>query len=968
MKKIWLALLACMSFILMAFGVSCGSKLAFNEGYIKEYTLGETILLDEYVDVELMDSLGCDYTAVLKHKKVGTYNLKDNFSFTPEEPGTYTLIYKVKDGEYKGEISTKIKVVVPDISWTYSTPELGYRVGETLNFAYLKRSLNLVVKSYYDWSFFVQSVKYGDQVVEFTDENEYTFQESGETTITFGVRTEDGQVLTTDYKMNVRVEQVLADGAAEWMEQNNITTHDYTYINPNGKVSFDAGYYTTTTNDNVPYLAFNGNNGNGYKLQNTYVMVDFTGKDLPQIAFGCDEVTSSYMDGKPGILFTNGITNNNGTAYFSRDPLNWSRLTIFGPNKISFPEFDNRARMWATGSTGDPHPMSYNALVEGNQYRYIVGFSAATSTRVTVRILLINLTTSERVYDATQALTNSSGIGNLNLSDKMLNNGKIVLYGRYGRALTFDKVHLPYTNVADIYELDVAATMKTSYKAQVDLNETARVTDFIDIPDGDYMFKVTDPDGEAVEIEDGEFQYTKSGKYLIQYDPKQDGVRPAAVTVQVMYDTTNALPEDTLEIDGAIMASGQFGVTPSTVKDYIIEGSQSLRYYAISETTADKGLIVYLSRSLIDFLFLSRDVDGISFDVYTHDALNFKLSDEGNANNLLQDYTGALTAEEWTTLTITRELCMKNAEAYRSKGYVLGICFYTDTKLPAQTEVYIDNIKLLTSEKPTTISTAAQTFLTNNNISAHAVQSINDDMQVAMYQGMYQGTWDTMKNDDVPYLAYNGNYGKGTYIAVDFTGKNVPQFSFFSKEVTSSLTDGNAGLYVHTGMVKKNGAISSTTNDGRVTFLGPNKIQFARPDSEGRVGMQYGYNGWSYNETTKTNVADKQLVDSPLSIKGLQDGVHYRYVIGVKDAVRETDKGIITLEILLINLDTGAKVVYYETGRHIAHADFTADYISGGNVVMYGRYNTPITLDKIYAAYTNVSDIYSIDVVSNVLN
>ena len=39
-----------------------------------------------------------------------------------------------------------------------------------------------------------------------------------------------------------------------------------------------------------------------------------------------------------------------------------------------------------------------------------------------------------------------------------------------------------------------------------------------------------------------------------------------------------------------------------------------------------------------------------------------------------------------------------------------------------------------------------------------------------------------------------------------------------------------------------------------------------------------------------------------------------------------------------------------------------------GNIVMYSRYNVAITLDKIYAVYEGVSDIYAIDKVSEGLN
>ena len=155
--------------------------------------------------------------------------------------------------------------------------------------------------------------------------------------------------------------------------------------------------------------------------------------------------------------------------------------------------------------------------------------------------------------------------------------------------------------------------------------------------------------------------------------------------------------------------------------------------------------------------------------------------------------------------------------------------------------------------------------------------------------------------------------------------------------------DGKAGIYVHTGLAKQNGDYNDITDGGRVTFFGPNKIEYAHVNNLGRFGIVHGS-------------ADEP---SPLSIRGLKDGVHYRYVVGIKSA----QSGKFVLEQLLINLDTNTEEARYETtvtGKWI-----TSDYITG-NIVMYGRYNVAITLDKIYAVYENVDNINAIDKVSEV--
>ena len=951
MKKIWLTLLACLTFLCLAMGAaSCdafggskveGPKLEFNEMYLQEITLGDPIMLDEYIDPLFTD----DYTAILTCDETGEErDLKMMGQWTTDRPGTYTLTYTVNSGELAGTISTKIQVVVQKVTWQYSRPTLVYRAGDTMYFASFKRNLNLLVKSYYNYEFFVKSVSYNEQKELLSGMNSYTFPEEGTYTFTFGIKTEDGQELLGEQKVSVRAQQVLAEGAEEWMEENNITAHDYTYISPNGQVKLDGGYFNNSiVNDNVPYVAFNGEEGVGYGV-GTYMMVDFTGKNLPQVAFFCDEVTSSYTDGKRGILVTNGITGNDGTDFYGTK-LNMSRLTVFGPYKASFPEFDNRGRMIATGAEADPFPISYHALSATDQYRYIVGIQDASSAHVTLRILLINMTTLERVCDYTQKLNNSSGVGALELSDDYFT-GSIVLYGRYGLKTQFDKVYMPIVGLGDIYDLDQAATFKDSYKVQYDLHANANVADYIDIPDSEYEFKVFNPNGEEVEIdENGNFSYDMSGKYRLYYDPKTEGLRAAAISVRVLYDLENELPADYLEKEGAIVGFDDWNFITNTKKDFISEGSQSLEYYTINSKNGS--ITIHISKSFMDFVFLSRKVDGITFDVFTPKAVTYKIADQGRADKLFMDYTGKIDAEVWTTLTITREMCMANYEVYKDKTYSLAIELMPEDKFFAREVLYIDNIQLKLNEATPTISSGAQSFMSTNNMVAYGYESINDNLSANLYAGIYTGEWNKIQNDDVPYIAYRGSYGAGSYVVADFTGKNVPQLAFFVKNITSSLTDGQAGFYVHTGMVKKNGEAVSPHDGGRVTFFGPNKMVYARPDAEGRVGPQYGY------QTANP-------VNSPLSINGLEEGVHYRYVVGIKSA----QAGQLVVEQLLINLDNNTEVVKYET--RITGNWITEDYISG-NIVMYGRYNTAITIDKIYAVYTGVSDIKSIDKVSEIL-
>jgi hypothetical protein len=83
-------------------------------------------------------------------------------------------------------------------------------------------------------------------------------------------------------------------------------------------------------------------------------------------------------------------------------------------------------------------------------------------------------------------------------------------------------------------------------------------------------------------------------------------------------------------------------------------------------------------------------------------------------------------------------------------------------------------------------------------------------------------------------------------------------------------------------------------------------------------------------------------------------------VVGVKSAT----VGKVVLELLLINLDTKTEVQRYE--KELKDSAFTAEFCTG-NIVMYGKYNVAIKLDKIYTVYQNVTDVDEIDVVKSVI-
>ena len=964
MKKFWIALLACLTFACLMLGVGCGSeaanKLAFNEMYLEEIELGDPIMLDEYIDPSLTD----DYSAILTNDETGEErDLKTMGQWTTDVPGTYTLTYTVHSGDYKGTISTKINVYVPNVTWKYSTPTLVYRAGDKFLFNQLKRELNLTVKSYYPWEFFVKEVQYGSKRIDLTGKTSYVFPQKDTYTFTFGVKTEDGQQVTATQQVKVRAQQVLLPGAEEWLADNNATVYDYTTVSADGRVEMEAGYYNGSyLRDNVPYLAFNGAEGsNGYG-DDTYVMVDFTGKNLPQVAFFAKTVTSSLTDGEEGIYISNGVTKNDGALFSEHDS---HRLTVFGPNKVGYGEFDNKGRMWNTGNPGSPCGMSYVALDDNCQYRYIVGFSDAQSDSVTISLILINMTTQERVFYAKQKMTGYSVAGGstkLDLDEDYFT-GSIVLYGRYGKETVWDKVYAPIQGVSDILDLDPAAEFKSGFAKNYELNTTVNVSDYINIPDGDYEFTVTDPLGNPVAIAaDGSFTYTMSGTYRLRFDPKtfieengvQKDVRPSSTTVRVLLDPTQALAPDYLEKEG-ILSSDMIKNTrwtTNSVEKYVKEGTSSLKIDAMSP---DKtyGLVFGISRDYMNYLFLSESVDGITFEVYSEKTVDFKLYTM-NGQPIAQDYTGTIQENTWKKFTLTRALFAANAGTVNTNS-ILAISFNSKEGLPANSAIYVDNVQLVLKSADAELSAEGQAWLNANNATAYGYQSIDGDGGIVLNSGYLVGDYN--KNfvaDSVPYIAFNGENGNGfganTYIMADFTGKNLPQIAFFCDEVTPSLLDGKKGFYIHNGLTLNDGGLFADIDSGRLTLFGPNKVAFNEFDNRGRI------------EGATVGASKDNNTPSPISYRGLEDDCQYRYIVGFSNATNTTVK----IHILLINLTTAERVFDYtrdcsrmSNDGGSQPIDFTGYFT--GSIVLYGRYGVEMKWDKIWAPITNVNSIYDLD-------
>ena len=218
-----------------------------------------------------------------------------------------------------------------------------------------------------------------------------------------------------------------------------VTTQGESVVLGAGTLGNGANYVGPNANDLVDqaYLGLDGN----YGLDN-YIVFDFTGKNMPEIAFFAKNYNNSmyYQNGgKEGIVVTSGITNWDGSL--KTDILNGSKQVHYtSPNMI-----ENVAHEWYTNSKLTDCKLARANLVDGTHYRVIMGFAPEGSAAIKLVWTLVNLDTQEIIEQQSLATygfynggNHAAGIVGMTQADLK---GSIVLYGKFKTTCTIDKLH-----------------------------------------------------------------------------------------------------------------------------------------------------------------------------------------------------------------------------------------------------------------------------------------------------------------------------------------------------------------------------------------------------------------------------------------------------------------------------------------------------------------------------------------------
>ncbi|MBE7100329.1 MAG: hypothetical protein E7364_01820 [Clostridiales bacterium] len=252
-----------------------------------------------------------------------------------------------------------------------------------------------------------------------------------------------------DKELTAVTEDVTYTAVFTGTARENITTsggpaHNYGVEQSNDKIVLkasgigDGANYTLGQNNggyvHQSYLAFDGN----YAL-NDYVAFDFTGKNLPEIAFFAKNYNDSmYANGtsKQGIVVVTGITTWDGQLGSGVNG-NGTQINYGFPYMIQ----DATSGGFVSGAFKSSALGRAN-LVDNTHYRVIMGFTGSGSA-ITLHWCLYNLDTSAVVEQESMTtwgfFTGSNAqVGNMTINDL---SGSIVLYGKFGVACTLDKVH-----------------------------------------------------------------------------------------------------------------------------------------------------------------------------------------------------------------------------------------------------------------------------------------------------------------------------------------------------------------------------------------------------------------------------------------------------------------------------------------------------------------------------------------------
>ena len=216
---------------------------------------------------------------------------------------------------------------------------------------------------------------------------------------------------------------------------------------------------------------------------------------------------------------------------------------------------------------------------------------------------------------------------------------------------------------------------------------------------------------------------------------------------------------------------------------------------------------------------------------------------------------------------------------------------------------------------------------------------------------------------NLPYLAYNGDYGIGDYVKIDFTGNNMPIFSFFRDEYSESVHDETKGFIFTGGFKSNSGASIHPTKCNEFTIYGPYMLHKYDDDKEDTRS----WGGMSAQDEKGNSIP------YPGTMNALQDGTKYRMIAGFS-GVRKGQANLLgtttpvetlflDFDCLIINLDAKEIVTKFRIDTYGIQAcgfdkiplETENNPFFNGNIVLYGNHGERTVWDTIYPIMENTT-------------
>ncbi len=308
------------------------------------------------------------------------------------------------------------------------------------------------------------------------------------------------------------------------------------------------------------------------------------------------------------------------------------------------------------------------------------------------------------------------------------------------------------------------------------------------------------------------------------------------------------------------------------------------------------------------------------------------------------------SANEYTLLTkaVGKTQTNKDLQSLTAGGIVIYGRPYEDTDLDKVHELY-------TTE---TLQTAMNEwlgiddFITENKLTSYNAifNGASNNVGVSLASGTHVGNY-AATSTDTPYVAFNGSYGVGNYLAFDFTGNNLPNLSFFT-DMTGSVENyhsRNGVFMTNNTVLDATGYIHGTISTRYYIYANGWQGGFANAN-----GNALHNTGWAEEKVQIEGSNPSAFIYSVLTASANKNK-QYRMVVGY-DAI-DTTAGKLNVTIVFMEKNEAGSASEYTTVAKLNGYEVTNSEIkemsTAGGIVLYGRSYMPTAIDKIHPLYTS---------------